>query len=95
MCDEGLQTWQREQKEEKKSSWKEESKKKHKKQKSKKKSVKKDKRERRTRIFFQRHKSASSFFALSLSLEKIHHFERRLRTQRRLYEEDSLRRERE
>jgi hypothetical protein len=53
--------------------------------------VKKDKRE--TQEFFFKDTSASSFFAL-LSLEKIHRFERRLiRTQRRLYEEDSLRRE--
>ena len=51
--------------------------------------MKKEKRDTK-RIFFQRHKF-SSFFA-RLSLEKIHHFERRLRTQRRLYE-DSLRRE--
>ena len=51
---------------------------------------KKDKRE--TQEFFFKDTNASSFFAL-LSLEKIHHFERRLRTQRRLYE-DSLRRER-
>jgi hypothetical protein len=61
------QTWQRAKRREKK----------HKKQKSKKKSEKRQKRETQE-FFFQRHKSASSFFALSLSLEKIHHFERRL-----------------
>ena len=51
--------------------------------------MKKEKRDTK-RIFFQRHKF-SSFFA-RLALEKIHLIERRLRTQRRLYE-DSLRRE--
>ena len=76
-----------EQKEEKKSSFLR-AKKKQKTKSIKKKSEKR--KERDTRIFFQRHKF-SSFFAL-LALEKIHHFERRLRTQRRLYE-DSLRRE--
>ena len=78
----------REQKEEKKSSFLR-AKKKQKTKSIKKKSEKR--KERDTRIFFQRHKF-SSFFA-RLALEKIHHFERRLRTQRRLYE-DSLRRER-
>ena len=76
-----------EQKEEKKSSFLR-AKKKQKTKSIKKKSEKR--KERDTRIFFQRHKF-SSFFA-RLALEKIHHFERRLRTQRRLYE-DSLRRE--
>ena len=76
-----------EQKEEKKSSFLR-AKKKQKTKSIKKKSEKR--KERDTRIFFQRHKF-SSFFA-RLSLEKIHLIERRLRTQRRLYE-DSLRRE--
>ncbi len=78
----------REQKEEKKSSFLR-AKKSSKKQKALKRRVKKEKRDTK-RIFFQRHKF-SSFFA-RLSLEKIHLIERRLRTQRRLYE-DSLRRE--
>ena len=64
-----------EQKEEKKSSFLR-AKKKQKTKSIKKKSEKR--KERDTRIFFQRHKF-SSFFAL-LALEKIHHFERRLRT---------------
>ena len=52
--------------------------------------VKKEKRDTK-RIFFQRHKF-SSFFCTSRSRKNSPHFERRLRTQRRLYE-DSLRRE--
>ena len=79
------------QKEEKKSSWKKTFLRAKKKQKTKKQKrrVKKEKRE--TQEFFFKDTNVSSFFA-RLALEKIHHFERRLRTQRRLYE-DSLRRE--
>ena len=93
---EGQKTWQKAKRREKKQTGR--AKRREKKQlrakkKQKTKSIKKKsekRKERDTRIFFQRHKF-SSFFAL-LALEKIHHFERRLRTQRRLYE-DSLRRE--
>ena len=93
VCDDS-ETWQRAAKRrEKKQLEKKRAKKSTKKQKSKKKRVKKDKRE--TQEFFFKDTSASSSFFALLSLEKIHRFERRLiRTQRRLYEEDSLRRER-
>lgn len=94
---EGQKTWQKAKRREKKQTGRAkrrekkqlfESKKEAKNKKSKKKSEKR--KERHKKNFFS--KTQILFFFLHFSLEKIHHFERRLRTQRRLYE-DSLRRE--